>query len=203
MAKLAATNVVFHEKLGTQGERVERIARLARKSRRAVVAAGFFSGKLLSADDLARSRRLPETVRRAAVLAKADLITEMVGEFPELQGLMGRYYATAQGEDAVGRRGDRGSLQAGRPVRPRAHRPGRDRRRARRQARHARRLLGDRREADREQGPVCAAARGAGGDPGGAGEWAAAARLMPTFRKARAWSADSTTQAEPDVAEYR
>ena len=38
-------------------------------------------------------------MRRAAVLAKADLTTEMVGEFPELQGLMGRYYATAQGED--------------------------------------------------------------------------------------------------------
>ena len=81
MAKLASTNVVFHEKLGTQGERVERIARLAHELAPAVHA---------NADDTAR----------AAALAKADLTTEMVGEFPELQGLMGRYYATAQGEDA-------------------------------------------------------------------------------------------------------
>ena len=81
MAKLAATNVIFHEKLGTQGERVERIARLARELAPLV-------GR--------RSRTRPSARR---VLAKADLMTEMVGEFPELQGLMGRYYATAQGED--------------------------------------------------------------------------------------------------------
>jgi glycyl-tRNA synthetase beta chain len=72
---------VFHEKLGTQGERVERIARLARELAPAV-----------GAD--------PEKAARAARLAKADLVTEMVGEFPELQGLMGKYYAAAQGEDA-------------------------------------------------------------------------------------------------------
>ena len=81
MAKLAATNVVFHEKLGTQGERVERIARLAREI-----------APLVGAD--------PDKAERAAILAKADLVSEMVGEFPELQGLMGRYYALAQGEDA-------------------------------------------------------------------------------------------------------
>lgn len=91
MAKLAATNVVFNvklgtaktgqPKLGTQGERVERLVRLAREL-----------APTVGAD--------PERAARAAALAKADLTSEMVGEFPELQGLMGRYYATAQGEDA-------------------------------------------------------------------------------------------------------
>jgi glycyl-tRNA synthetase beta chain len=73
--------VVFHEKLGTQGERIARIKALARELAPKVGA---------DAEDAAR----------AAHLAKADLATEMVGEFPELQGLMGRYYASAQGEDA-------------------------------------------------------------------------------------------------------
>jgi glycyl-tRNA synthetase beta chain len=80
MAKLAATRVVFHEKLGTQGQRVERIARLARDL-----------APLLAAS--------PEKAERAAHLAKADLVSEMVGEFPELQGLMGGYYAAHQGEE--------------------------------------------------------------------------------------------------------
>ena len=73
--------VTFHEKLGTQFERVERIARLAREI-----------APLVGAD--------PDKAERAARLAKADLVTEMVGEFPELQGHMGRRYAEAQGEDA-------------------------------------------------------------------------------------------------------
>jgi glycyl-tRNA synthetase beta chain len=72
--------IVFHEKLGTQYERVERIARLARE---------FASH--VNAD--------PAKAERAAWLAKTDLVTEMVGEFPELQGTMGRYYAEQQGED--------------------------------------------------------------------------------------------------------
>jgi glycyl-tRNA synthetase beta chain len=72
--------IVFHEKLGTQYERVERIERLAREL-----------APIVGAD--------PEKAARAARLAKADLVTEMVGEFPELQGLMGKYYAQAQGED--------------------------------------------------------------------------------------------------------
>jgi glycyl-tRNA synthetase beta chain len=80
LAKLKAQEIVFHEKLGTQGRRVERIARLAREI-----------APLVGAD--------PEKAERAANLAKADLVTEMVGEFPELQGLMGKYYALAQGED--------------------------------------------------------------------------------------------------------
>ena len=71
--------IVFHEKLGTQGERVKRIAALAREL-----------APLVGADE--------GMAERAANLAKADLVTEMVGEFPELQGLMGRYYAAAQGE---------------------------------------------------------------------------------------------------------
>ncbi len=73
-------DIVFHEKLGTQAERVERIELLARS---------------LSAHVAADEAK----VARAAWLAKADLVSEMVGEFPELQGLMGRYYAEAQGED--------------------------------------------------------------------------------------------------------
>ncbi len=72
--------IVFHEKLGTQWERIARIERLA-----AALA------PLVGAD-------LEET-KRAARLAKVDLMTDMVGEFPELQGLMGKYYARAVGED--------------------------------------------------------------------------------------------------------
>jgi glycyl-tRNA synthetase beta chain len=79
MAKLRALNVVFHEKLGTQGERVDRIKALARHI-----------APLVGAD--------PDLAERAAELAKADLMTEVVGEFPELQGLMGRKYAALQGE---------------------------------------------------------------------------------------------------------
>lgn len=70
--------VTFHEKLGTQAERVERIAELA-----------FQLAGACDAD--------PEDARRAAQLAKADLVSGMVGEFPELQGLMGRRYAEQAG----------------------------------------------------------------------------------------------------------
>ncbi|KRR09480.1 glycine--tRNA ligase subunit beta [Bradyrhizobium valentinum] len=73
--------IVFHEKLGTQGERIKRIERLAAEI-----------APLVGAD--------VEKAKRAAHLAKADLLTEVVGEFPELQGLMGKYYTLAQGEDA-------------------------------------------------------------------------------------------------------
>jgi glycyl-tRNA synthetase beta chain len=79
MARLDHLGVVFHEKLGTQGERVQRIAALAREL-----------AKVTGAD--------PDLCARAAVLAKADLQTEVVGEFPELQGFMGRRYAELQGE---------------------------------------------------------------------------------------------------------
>src|ERR1700723_1196763 len=73
-------DIVFHEKLGTQAERIERIERLAGEL-----------APLVDAD--------VEKARRAARLCKADLLTEGVGEFPQLQGLMGKYYALAQGED--------------------------------------------------------------------------------------------------------
>jgi glycyl-tRNA synthetase beta chain len=73
-------HIVFHEKLGTQAERIARLERLALEL-----------APRVGAD--------VEKVRRAARLAKADLLTEVVGEFPELQGLMGRYYAEAQSED--------------------------------------------------------------------------------------------------------
>ncbi|MEQ8298348.1 MAG: glycine--tRNA ligase subunit beta [Nitratireductor sp.] len=80
MARLDHLGVTFHAKLGTQGQRVERITRLAEELAPAIGAdAGL--------------------ARRAAVLAKADLQTEVVGEFPELQGAMGRKYAELQGED--------------------------------------------------------------------------------------------------------
>ncbi|WP_105439043.1 glycine--tRNA ligase subunit beta [Neorhizobium sp. T25_13] len=82
MAKLDALNVTFHAKLGTQGERVTRIRALAQEL-----------APIVGADT--------KLVDRAAVLAKADLRTEAVGEFPELQGLMGRKYAVLQGEDAT------------------------------------------------------------------------------------------------------
>jgi len=75
--------VVYHNKLGTQGERIERVAALARAI-----------GAKLDGENLANQ------ADRAAVLAKADLLTDMVGEFPELQGIMGRYYALHDGEPA-------------------------------------------------------------------------------------------------------
>ncbi|MBZ9674195.1 glycine--tRNA ligase subunit beta [Mesorhizobium sp. ES1-1] len=79
MARLDHLGVTFHAKLGTQGERVERINLLAEEL-----------AAIVGAD--------PVLARRAAVLAKADLTTEVVGEFPELQGAMGRKYALLQGE---------------------------------------------------------------------------------------------------------
>ncbi|HEY4848059.1 MAG TPA: glycine--tRNA ligase subunit beta [Methylocella sp.] len=71
--------IVFYEKLGTQGGRARRLAGLAREI------APYTGAEIALAE-------------RAARLAKADLTSEMVGEFPELQGVMGRYYALAQGE---------------------------------------------------------------------------------------------------------
>ncbi|MBV6657997.1 MAG: glycine--tRNA ligase subunit beta [Devosiaceae bacterium] len=80
-ARLDALGVVFHAKLGTQGERIARIAALART----------IAGEIGADPDLAE---------RAAKIAKADLQTEVVGEFPELQGFIGARYAALQGEDA-------------------------------------------------------------------------------------------------------
>ena len=72
--------VVYHNKLGSQGERVERVRAIANSI-----------GRQLGGDVLARK------ADQAAQLAKTDLVTDMVGEFPELQGIMGRYYALNDG----------------------------------------------------------------------------------------------------------
>ena len=72
--------IVFHEKLGSQYDRVQRVWKLAREL-----------APLAGAD--------PDLAERAAILAKADLVSGMVGEFPELQGVMGSYYALDQGEN--------------------------------------------------------------------------------------------------------
>ena len=79
---LGLAKVVYHRELGSQAERVERVAAIAR-----AIAQRLGGGELLRLAD------------RAALLAKADLLTDMVGEFPELQGTMGRYYALHDGED--------------------------------------------------------------------------------------------------------
>jgi glycyl-tRNA synthetase beta chain len=76
--------IVFHEKLGTVADKVERVAKLA---------------EWLATEGIVPNCD-PALARRAAELCKADLVTGMVGEFPELQGLMGGYYAAAQGEPA-------------------------------------------------------------------------------------------------------
>jgi len=73
--------ITFHEKLGTQAARIERIAKLAKEL-----------APIVKAD--------PAKAEKAARLAKTDLLTEVVGEFPEVQGLMGKYYALAEGIDA-------------------------------------------------------------------------------------------------------
>ncbi|MCM8557123.1 glycine--tRNA ligase subunit beta [Sphingomicrobium sediminis] len=74
-------DIVFHEKLGTVADKVDRVARLAR---------WLAEEKIVDAD--------PDTVERAARLSKNDLVTELVGEYGELQGLIGGYLAHAQGE---------------------------------------------------------------------------------------------------------
>jgi len=73
--------IVFHEKLGTVADKVDRVAKLARK---------------LAEDGVVKGAN-PDHAEQAARLAKADLVTGMVGEFPELQGVMGGYYAHAEG----------------------------------------------------------------------------------------------------------
>jgi glycyl-tRNA synthetase beta chain len=85
------SGIVFHEKLGTVADKVERVAKLAR---------------WLAEEGIVQGAQ-PDEAERAARLSKADLVTGMVGEFPELQGIIGGYLARAQGEpnavaDAVG-----------------------------------------------------------------------------------------------------
>jgi glycyl-tRNA synthetase beta chain len=112
------SQIVFHEKLGTVADKVERVAKLARW----LVEEGIVGGGSEAAQDSVRPERsrgalaqspsarastslgtnelsdLAQKAERAARLAKADLVTGMVGEFPELQGIVGAYLARAQGE---------------------------------------------------------------------------------------------------------
>ncbi len=110
--------IVFHEKLGTVADKVDRVAKLARwlveegivPSSPLPLAGGVGGGQDVSPSTSPAARPTPNPSRkregdladlaeRAARLCKADLVTGMVGEFPELQGIMGGYYAAAQGED--------------------------------------------------------------------------------------------------------
>ncbi|AGH49228.1 glycyl-tRNA ligase subunit beta [Sphingomonas sp. MM-1] len=86
--------IVFHEKLGTVADKVDRVAKLARWL--------VESGVVMPASAGMTKEALADLAEQAARLAKADLVTGMVGEFPELQGIMGGYYARAEGlPDAV------------------------------------------------------------------------------------------------------
>ncbi|MDQ1158651.1 glycyl-tRNA synthetase beta chain [Sphingomonas sp. SORGH_AS 950] len=109
--------IVFHERLGSVADKVERVAKLARwlveegivtespSRRREGLGEGRAPGDVASgtvpppSPPVNGGGELADLAERAAYLAKADLVTGMVGEFPELQGLMGGYYAAAQGED--------------------------------------------------------------------------------------------------------
>src|SRR5579875_1228141 len=128
-------HIVFHERLGTQAERIARIVALAGRI-----------APFVGAD--------PAKTERAARLCKADLLTEVVGEFPELQGLMGRYYAESQGEDAAVARAIEDHYKPRGPEDPVPRDP----------VSVAVAL------ADRVEGPLCAAACGARGDPIDPGE---------------------------------
>ncbi|CAJ1391601.1 unnamed protein product [Effrenium voratum] len=94
MAKLDHLGVTFHAKLGTQGERVARIAALAEEL--VDIIADAMETDLAPIEG--EGAELRDLARRAAHLAKADLTTEIVGEFPEVQGAMGATYAVLQGE---------------------------------------------------------------------------------------------------------
>jgi len=94
----ALDKVVYHNRLGSQGERVQRVRQIAKAIAEPLYAA------MLARHDLEDSQDgevaldyLMTCVDNAALLAKADLVTDMVGEFPELQGIMGSYYAVADG----------------------------------------------------------------------------------------------------------
>jgi glycyl-tRNA synthetase beta chain len=80
--------VVYHNKLGSQGARMERVRKIARDI-----------GKALLNEDAYYGDSLSGKASTAAKLSKTDLLTDMVGEFPELQGIMGRYYAQHEGLD--------------------------------------------------------------------------------------------------------
>ena len=86
--------VIYHNQLGTQGDRMQRVCAIAESIAKALAHAGL---QLWTRDE----QQLVSLSVRAARLAKTDLLTDMVGEFPELQGIMGRYYAINDGEDIL------------------------------------------------------------------------------------------------------
>lgn len=96
------SGIVFHEKLGTVADKVERVAKLARwlvlEGIVTPAKAGVSGSKEMPASAGMTVQDLPDQAERGARLAKADLVTGMVGEFPELQGVIGGYLARAQGE---------------------------------------------------------------------------------------------------------
>ncbi len=153
-------NVVYHNKLGSQLARVERIE---------AIAAGI--APAIGAD--------PALAQRAARLAKADLLTDMVGEFPELQGTMGTYYARHERRAGRGGRCLHRALPAALLGRHAARGRRQHRGGAGRQARDPGRHLGHRPRADRRKGPVRAA-------PSRAGRAAPAAREATAARYRRA-----------------
>ena len=139
-------HIVFHEKLGTQAERIERITALAKELA-----------------PLVQGRREEGRARRATVQVRsADRRGRRISRTARADGPLLRRGA---GRGRGGRACLRGSLQAEGAGRSGAGRSGFDCRRARRQDRHADGLLGDRREADGKQGPLCAAPCGVGRDP--------------------------------------
>ena len=129
----ALEKITFHAKLGTVAEKVTRVQLLAAEIARAI-----------GADSDAASR--------AALLCKADLVTEVVGEFPEVQGIMGPLLRARPGRERRRRQRHRRPLQAARPVRQLPDRAGVGGGGAGRQDRHAGRLLRHRREADGLEG---------------------------------------------------
>ena len=158
--------IVYHNKLGTQADRTARLRLVASRI-----------APMLGAD--------PALADRAALLAKADLVTDMVGEFPELQGTMGRYYAQHDGEaaevaDAIAEHylpryaGD--ALPAGGVAQSR---------RSRRQARRAGGNVRDRPAADRRPRPVRPAPGGAGRHSHPDRKEAQAVALRPRRRRVR------------------
>ena len=90
--------VVYHNKLGTQGERVERVRHIAKAiATQLFTALAQGNAALDSQEGEIAQDYLLTCVDNAALLAKTDLVTDMVGEFPELQGIMGGYYAVSDG----------------------------------------------------------------------------------------------------------
>ena len=138
--------VTFHAQLGTMYERVERITALA----------GEIAPFVGADSDLAQ---------QAARLCKADLGTGMVGEFPELQGIMGAYYADKEGQAADVVEAIRSHYRPQGPSDDCAGGCCGGHRRSGRQTGHAQKLLRHRREADRQPRPVCATPRSLGRDP--------------------------------------